>query len=458
MKGLFMDEAVNQNFIVKAIDLTHDALGVVRLEDGYTVFVEDLLKGETAKIEIIERKKKYGFGKVVELIEKSPYRLAPKCKHFYECGGCGLMHMDYDVQLAFKKYRLDLVMKKLNLDSQLVDDIICMVNPYYYRNKVEIKFAQGKKGIHAGFFKAKSHNVVNLEECHTMSKKSFEVLTLIKNIANELGIKAHDDESGEGLLRSCVIRESYKNKEIVLLFNITKDSFEQEDQFAKKIVAKHPMVKGIGIVNSLDESAYSTDEIRILYGKNYLTEELLGNVFEIGFRSFFQVNTIQTERLYKKAIEYAELKRKDRVIDAYCGIGSIALSMAQKVYKVFGIEVIESAILDAKKNAEINEIKNAFFEVGDAEKVIMKWKRYKFDVIIIDPPRKGAEKVFIDALIDMKIPKIVYISCNPATLSRDAGVLLKSGFKIDEIAIFDMFPQTWHIECLAILEKPVCDT
>ncbi len=452
MKGSHMNGEVNQNYIVRAIDLTHDALGVVRLEDGYTVFVEEMLKGELARIEITDRKKKYGFGKVIELIEKSPYRLAPKCKHFYECGGCGLMHMDYDVQVAFKKYRLDLMMKKLNKDPQLVDDIICMVNPYYYRNKVEIKFAQGKKGILAGFFRAKSHFVVDLEECHTMSKKSFEVLTLIKNISNELGIKAYDAETQEGLLKSCVIRESTKNKEIVLLFNISQDSFEQEEVFAKKIVTKHPMVKGIGVVNSPDESAYSKDEIRVLYGKSYLTEELLGNIFEIGFRSFFQVNTIQTERLYKKAIEYAELNRKDRVIDAFCGIGSIALSIAQKVYKVFGIEVIESAIEDAKKNAEINGIKNAFFEVGDAEKVIHKWKRYKFDVVIIDPPRKGADKVFIDALIDMKVSKIVYISCNPATLTRDLEYLLDGGYEIKGITPVDMFPQTTHVESCTLLE------
>lgn len=447
-----MNEEVNQNYIVKAIDLTHDALGVVRLEDGYTVFVEDLLKGETAKIEITDRKKKYGFGKVVELIEKSPYRLAPKCKHFYECGGCGLMHMDYDVQLAFKKYRLDLMMKKLNQDSNLVDDIICMVNPYYYRNKVEIKFAQGKKGIEAGFFRAKSHHVVDLDECHIMSKKSFEVLTLIKNIANELAIKAYDNDTTEGILKSCVIRESNKNKEIVLLFNIAKDSFEQEDLFAKKIVTKYPMVKGIGLVNSLDESTFSTDEIRILFGKSFITEELLGNVFEIGFRSFFQVNTVQTERLYKKAIEYAELTKKDRVIDAYCGIGTIALSIAKNVYKVFGIEVIEPAIIDAKRNAELNGIKNAFFEVGDAETVIHKWKKYKFDTIIIDPPRKGAEKVFIDALIDMKIPKIVYISCNPATLTRDLEYLLDAGYKIEAVTPVDMFPQTTHVESVTLLE------
>ena len=447
-----MENEVNQNFIVKAIDLTHDGLGVTRLEDGYTVFVEDLLKGETARIEITERRKKYGFGVVTELLQKSPYRLAPKCKHFYECGGCRLMHMDYDVQLAFKKYRLDLLIKKLNQDSTIVNDIICMVNPYYYRNKVEIKFAQAEDGLKAGYFRAKSHHVVDLDECYTMSKKSFELLTLMKNVFNELGVKAYDPLTETGVLKSCVIRESTRNKEIVFLLNLSKDSFPQENAFVQKIIKKYPLVKGIGVVNAVDESAYSTDEIRLLYGKDYLTEDLMGIKFEIGFRSFFQVNTVQTERLYKTAIDMADLSPRDRVIDAYCGIGSIALSLAKKVHKVFGIEVIQSAIEDAKKNAELNNIKNAFFEAGNAEMVIQKWRRFKFDCIFIDPPRKGCDKSFINTLIDMKIPKIVYISCNLATLGRDLEYLVNGGYNVKQITPVDMFPQTTHVESVTLLE------
>ncbi len=446
-----MDQDTRENYIVKAIDLTHDALGVTRLEDGYTVFVDDLLKGETARIEVTERKKKYGFGKVVQFIEKSPYRLAPKCKHFYECGGCRLMHMDYDVQLAFKKYRLELMMKKLKKDSNLVDDIICMVNPYYYRNKVEIKFSQGEKGIEAGFFRAKSHKVIDLEECYIMGKKSFELLKIIKDTADSLNIKAYNPLTNEGILKSCIIRESSKNKEIVLLFHIGKDQFDNENLFVNMISAEYPLVKGIGAVKTIDESSLSPDKIRLLYGKEFLTEELLGNSYEIGFKSFFQVNTVQTERLYKKALEYADFNRKDRVIDAYCGIGTIAISFASKVFKVFGIESIQSAIIDAKKNAKINNIKNAFFEVGNAEYVIQKWKKYKFDAIIIDPPRKGCGKVFIDALIDMKIPKLIYISCNPATLTRDLEYLLEGGYSIKGITPVDMFPQTTHVESVTLL-------
>lgn len=447
-----MDLNTTENYIVKAIDLTHDGLGVTRLEDGYTVFVEGMLKGETASIEIVERKKKFGFGRVVNMIHKSPFRLVPKCKHFDECGGCRLMHMDYDVQIQFKKYRLELMMKKLNKSTELVEDIVCMNNPYYYRNKVEIKFAQGEKGIEAGFFRAKSHKVVNLEECYIMSKKSFDLLTLIKNVCNELEIKAYDPETNTGDLKSIVIRESSKNKEIVFLLNLVNDDFNNSKRFVDKITSKNDLVKGIGVVKATDESAFSTDEIKVLYGKSYLNEEMLGVNFEIGFRSFFQVNTVQTERLFKKAIEYARLNKKDKVIDAYCGIGAISLSMASHVYKVFGIEVIRPAIIDAKKNASINHIKNAFFEVGNAERVIQKWKKYNFDAIFVDPPRKGCSRKFVDTLIDMKIPKIVYISCNPATLTRDLELLIAGGYDISAVTPVDMFPQTHHVESVTLLE------
>ncbi len=437
---------------VTAIDLTHDALGVTRLDNGYTVFVEDLLKGESALIEITNKRSKYGFGKVVQRITRSPYRQAPKCKHFYECGGCKLMHMDYDVQSAFKKYRLEVMVKKLHLNPEIVEDIIVMVNPFYYRNKVEIKFAQGEKGIKAGFFKAKTHQVVNLDECYVMQKKSFELLTFIKNIINELKMEAYDPETEKGLFRSAVIRESNKYKEIVLLFNIAQNEFEQEKVFIDKITKNYPEVKGIGFVNSIDESSYSHDEIRIAFGREYLLEELLDNKYEIGFRSFFQVNTLQTARLYTKAIEYANLKGSEKIIDAYCGIGTISLSLANQVYKVFGIEVIESAIVDAKKNAEINEISNAFFEAGPAEKVIQKWKKYNFDTIFIDPPRKGCDDKFIKAIVDMKIPKIVYISCNPATFGRDLEKLIANGYELVKVTPVDMFPQTSHVESVGLLK------
>ena len=441
----------NNLFVVRAVDLTHDGFGVTKLEDGYTVFVEDLLKGEAARIEIVDRRKSFGFGKVIERLNRSPYRQAPKCKHFYECGGCELMHMDYDVQTAFKKYRLELMLKKLDVNNVEVEDIISMVTPYHYRNKVEIKFSEGEKGVKAGFFKSKSHTVVDLQECHIMQKKSFEVLNLIRNLANQYQIPAYNESTGQGVLKSAVIRESYKYKEIVILFNIGAEVLPHENEFVNAIVKAVPEVKGIGVSKTLDESILSDEKIRLVFGKDYLRDELLGKQFEIGFRSFFQVNTLQAERLYKKAIEFARFSGNERVIDAYCGIGTIALSLADKTNKVFGIEIVKSAIIDAKKNAKINNVRNALFEVGHVDKVIQKWENFNFDMIVIDPPRKGVSSKLLDMIFKMKIPKVLYISCNPATLARDLEYLINNNYAISRVAPVDMFPQTSHVESITML-------
>ncbi len=444
-------EDYRPTIIAEAIDFTHDALGVCKLEDGYTVFVEDMLKGEKAEIIITERRKNYGFGKVIERIERSPYRVAPKCKHFYECGGCSMMHMDYDLQVHFKKYRIESLIKRKGFENVIVQDTISMMNPYYYRNKVEIKFSQGEKGIEAGFFQTKSHHLVNLEECYIMPKKTFETMNLLRNIANEFGIKAYDEVSKTGLLKSAVIRESFSNKEIVILLNTSDETFVNKDEFIRKLTTKIHEIKGVGQSISKDESSLSRDKIELLYGRDYVTDKINGLTFEIGFRSFFQTNTLQTEKLYEKALEYAQLSGKEKVIDAYCGIGTIGLSAAKDSYKVFGIEVVRQAINDAKRNAELNKIENAFFEIGTAESVIQKWKKYKFDMVFIDPPRKGCDREFIDALISMKVPKIVYISCDPATLIRDVELLAEAGYIFKEITPVDMFPQTIHVESITLL-------
>ena len=441
----------NHKFIAEAVDLTHDALGVVKLEDGYTVFVKDLLKGETAEIEITARKKNYGFGKVIQKLTKSPFRVIPKCKHFYDCGGCGLMHMDYDLQLSFKKYRVETTLKRNGLMDVQVNDMIGMPNPYNYRNKVEIKFIQGEKGLEAGFFQTKSHRLVNLEECHITSKKTFDVITLFKNICNELGIKAFNPETKKGYLKSALIRESFLNKEIVILLNVAKEPLPQEELLISKLQNRIPEIVGIATSIATDESSMSNDPIRTIYGKQWISETLNGVHYEIGLRSFFQTNTFQAEKLIKIALDLADINRKSRVIDTYCGIGAIALNAAKKANKVFGIEILRSAVQDAKRNASLNNINNAFFEVGDVDNVLLKWKKFNFDIIFIDPPRRGCSKGLIKTLLEIKAPKIVYISCDQATLCRDLVQFVENGYEIKEITPVDMFPQTVHIESVTLL-------
>jgi len=444
-------ENERQSLIVEAIDLTHDALGVCKLEDGYTVFVEGLLKGERADIDITERRKNFGFGKVVEMVEKSPYRVQPKCRHYEVCGGCDLMHMDYDVQLSFKKYRIETTLKRAGFDNVKVNDIVGMINPYNYRNKIEVKFQNGEKGLEAGFFRAKSHDLVNLEECHIMPKRAFDLVTLVKNIANELGVRAYDPVAKTGELKSAVIRESTKTRQLAILLHLAVEDLPNRELFVKKIVAKIPEVASIAVSTTNDESTLSTDPVRIIHGAEGLIDSIGDLDFFIGHRSFFQTNAIQTEKLYHQAADYAELTGKEKVIDAYCGIGSIGLFVANRAFKVFGIEVVKTAIQDARKNAELNGIKNAFFEVGEAETVIQKWRKFKFDVIFVDPPRKGCDDELLAAIIEMRIPRVVYVSCDQATLVRDLRNLVDGGYKVVEITPFDMFPQTAHVESVTLL-------
>jgi 23S rRNA (uracil1939-C5)-methyltransferase len=270
-------------------------------------------------------------------------------------------------------------------------------------------------------------------------------------MADKYEIKAYDHSNNTGVLKSAIIRESHKHKEIVILLNIATDDLPNEVAFTKELIENCSDIKGLAVSKTEDESLLSDSSIRQLYGKSILKEELLGKEFEIGFRSFFQVNTLQAERLFSKAIEFAGFTGKERVIDAYCGIGSIALSLADKVSKVFGVEIIKSAIEDARRNTRLNGVKNALFEAGNVDKVLYKWKNYNFDLLIVDPPRKGLSNIFLRTVKEMKIPKLIYISCNPATLYRDLEILQKSNYEIKKIAPVDMFPQTSHVESITLL-------
>jgi 23S rRNA (uracil1939-C5)-methyltransferase len=446
-----MEEIKVPTYFVEAIDLTHDAFGVCKLEDGYTVFVDDMLKGEKAEIIITDRKKSYGFGRVVTMLEKSPYRVNPRCAHYYECGGCNLMHMEYDLQLAFKKYRIETTLKRQGLGTVVVNDMVGMASPYYYRNKVEIKFQQGEKGIEAGFYQTKSHQLVNLQECHIMPKRAMDLIILLKNVCNELGIVAFQEKLNTGFLKSAVIREASKTKQLSLLLQAVSTEHPSLEQLVKKLVSKMPELVNIAVSESKDPSTLSTDKMELLHGAAVLKDTIGNLTFEIGYRSFFQTNAVQTEKLYNKALEYAALTGKERVIDAYCGIGTISLYVAPYAFKVFGIEVVKSAIMDARRNAELNGVKNVFFEVGESESVIKKWLKYKFDVIFVDPPRKGCNPSLLESIIQMKITKVIYISCDQATLARDVKVLVDGGYTLKEITPFDMFPQTVNVESVAFL-------
>jgi 23S rRNA (uracil1939-C5)-methyltransferase len=439
----------NEYYDVEFIDMTHDGMGVCKV-DGFPLFVKHALKGEKAKIKVVKINANFGFGRLIEITQKSPFRKEPFCDHFNECGGCNIMHMDYQMQLDFKKYRTSETLRKLGRIETTVKDTVGMLNPYYYRNKAVIPFGEENGKMIAGLYKSRSHDIIDMRKCYIIPKVTTDIVKFLKNLFIELNIPAYNEKYGTGVIRHVIIRNSNYYDDISVTIVTLTPKLPKKDIIVKKLVSRYKrVVSVIHNVNPNNTNVVLGSKSKVLFGDDFIRDEINGIVFKISHRSFYQVNPAQTEELYRKAIEYADVSPKDIVIDAYCGIGTIGLSIAREVKTVLGVEVVKQAIEDAKMNAEVNNIKNAKFVAGKAEEVIKSWSNYDVDTIFIDPPRKGCEKDFIDTIIEMKIPKVVYVSCNVATLARDLNVLQASGYEVLEVTPFDMFPQTSHIEAVA---------
>lgn len=434
-------------FITEAIDMTHEALAVCKMEDGFTVFVEDLLVGEKAEVLITERKKTFGFGKVLNRITTSDYRVTPLCKDFPRCGGCHLMHMNYDGQLEFKTKRIDSTFNRAGLENVNTNPIIGMDNPYHYRNKADVKFSNSPDGIEVGFYESKTHIVIPLEKCYIIPQDMLEVIQAIKNSSRIHNIDAFDKSHPTGTISTATVRKSSKTGEfsIVLTVNHLYDK-EKIADFIVTLIKDIPQIVSIGVRKN------KNFQVKNIYGTKGVVDSILDLDFFIGANSFFQVNQIQTEKMYKKIVDYANLKGDEVVVDAYTGIGTIALTLAKNAKKVYGVEMIEDSIKDAQLNAKINNLDNVLFEVGKSEEWLLNNKGLNIDVLIVDPPRKGLDKVLVDTIIEMKIPKVIYASCDPNTLARDLKFLTESNYKIIEVTPFDMFPQTFHVESVTLLK------
>lgn len=438
-------------FKVECMDLNHRGAGVCTV-DGFTVFVDGLLVGEIAEIEIIKMQKTYGFGKIINIINQSENRIKPVCKIFGICGGCEIMHLVYKEQLAFKKKMTKETLRRLgNLDVE-INEIIGMDEPYYYRNKVQIPFQTKNNKVICGFYKQGTHEVVPLDECFIQPTIATDVAIFIKNLANEYKLSAYDEVSKKGLLRHVLIRKTI-NDEYMLVLITNGDTIPNEDQIVNKIVNRYPIIKSIiQNVNTRHSNVILGEESKLLFGTTTLIESLLGLKFILSHKSFFQTNHIQTEKLYSKVLEYANPIKEDVIVDGYCGVGSISLLLATKAKEVYGIEIVPDAIKDAKNNARLNDIKNVKFILGKTEEEIFNLVDININTIVIDPPRKGCDKILLDAIMKRKIKKIVYVSCDVATLARDLNILNES-YNIKEITLFDMFPQTSHVESCVLLER-----
>ncbi|MDQ0201582.1 23S rRNA (uracil(1939)-C(5))-methyltransferase RlmD [Neobacillus ginsengisoli] len=436
-------------------DLTHDGAGVAKV-DGYPLFVSNGLPGERAKVKVIKTGKGYGIGRLMELYEKSPYRvdIAGSDSHMY--GGCQLEHISYEGQLKYKENQVRQVLTRIGkLKDVKVHPILGMAEPWHYRNKAQVPVGEKDGKLIAGFFKPRSHEIVDTNESLIQLPEINEAVQAVKEICNELGIAAYQEETHKGVLRHIMARFGKQTGELMVVIITRTADISQKNKLVEAIRARLPKVKSIvHNVNSKRTNVILGEKTTVLWG-NEVIYDYIGDVkFAISALSFYQVNPVQTKVLYDKALEYADLSGEENVIDAYCGIGTISLFLAQKAKKVFGVEIVPEAIEDAKRNAAINEILNAEFAVGEAEVVIPKW--YKegntADVLVVDPPRKGCDEALLQTIIEMKPKKVVYVSCNPATLARDLRVLEDGGYKTVEVQPVDMFPQTTHVEVIAKIE------
>lgn len=443
----------NEEYIVDVIDNGYQGEGIAKI-DGMTIFIDNAIKGEKIKIKILKVLKNQAYGKIEEILEKSPNRCEVDCITFNKCGGCNLRHIKYEETLALKKSIVENNLRKAGIENVKINNCIGMENPYNYRNKLQypIGIVDGKPVM--GVFANRSHRIIETSNCLIQNK-------LTQNIANDVfgfiktnNIPVYNEEKQTGEIRHIYLRIGIKTNEVMLVLVTNKTNITKEKELVEYITGKYPEIKTVvKNINSKFTNVILGNKNEVLYGNGYIEDFLLGNRFKISPMSFYQVNPIQTEHLYETAIKGANLTENETIFDLYCGIGTIGICASKYAKKLYGIETIPEAIDDAIENAKINNIENAKFIVGDVEKELPSLNEKENiipDVIFIDPPRKGCDKTAIETLLNIKAKKIVYISCNPATLARDLK-LLEEKYVIQEVTPVDMFPWTSHIECVTVL-------
>ncbi|WP_456282953.1 23S rRNA (uracil(1939)-C(5))-methyltransferase RlmD [Bacillus sp. JZ34] len=447
----------NEYYNVVFEDLTHEGAGVAKV-DGFPIFVPNALPEEKAQIKVTRVKKGFAFGRLIDLKEESRFRTDAPCPIYKQCGGCQLQHINYEGQLLYKQKQVKDVLErigKLDLSRITVHPTLGMEDPWNYRNKAQVPVGEREGGLIAGFYQQRSHEIIDMNECLIQQSENDRVVQAIKEICGKYGIKAYNEERHKGWLRHIMVRYGAVTGEMMVVFITRTNDFPHKAKIVEEITTAFPHVKSIvQNINPKKTNVIFGDETTVIWGEEYIYDTIGGIKFAISARSFYQVNPEQTKVLYDKALEYAELNGEETVIDAYCGIGTISLFLAKQSKKVYGVEIVPEAIDDAKRNAELNGIENAEFEVGEAEVVIPKWYKegIKADTLVVDPPRKGCDEALLRTILEMKPKRVVYVSCNPGTLARDLRVLEDGGYETLEVQPVDMFPHTSHVECCAFIK------
>ena len=446
----------NEVYKIEISGMTHEGQGVGRI-DNFTIFVDGPIKGEEVEIKIIEVKKSYAVGKLIKILKASPERVEPPCKVYHRCGGCSLQHMSAEAALKFKT---DVVTENIRriggLKDVVIHDTIGMENPFNYRNKAQYPVGMQKGEMVVGFYAKRSHDIVNSPVCIIQHSDSDKAKLIVKRFLEENKISIYDETTGKGLVRHIMTRIGFNTGELMVVLVLNGSSLPKQDKLVKMLTEEMPQIKSIVLnVNTAKTNVILGSKNIVIYGDDSITDYIGKFKFNISPLSFFQVNPVQTEVLYNKALEYAGLTGEETVFDLYCGIGTISLFLSEKAKKVYGVEVVEDAIRDAKENAKLNGVNNVEFIVGEAERIIpdMYSKGIKADVVVVDPPRKGCDEVLLETLVNMSPKRIVYVSCNPSTLARDLAFLSEKGFEVLEVQPVDMFPWSSHVECVVLMSR-----
>lgn len=445
----------NNEYDVTIQDLSYQGLGVAKIEN-FPVFIENALPGEEVKIKVIKTKSSFAFGKVVAFKTTSPNRVEQIDKEYTQTGIAALQHLSYSAQLEFKQHQLDVDFKKLGLDIE-VDPTIGMDDPTHYRNKAQVPVRLINGRLETGFYRKHSHDLVPIEDFYIQDPEIDKAIIVVRDLLRQFHVAPYDEIHHKGVVRNIMVRRGYYSHQMMIVLVTRAKKIPHADEIVAGILAKLPEVKSIiQNVNSEKTNALMGQQNNVLAGSDVITDTLLGLTFAISATSFYQINPVQTEKLYQLAIEKADLKKDDVVIDAYCGIGTISLAVAKHVKKVYGVEIVDQAIEDAKHNAAINNIRNANFVTGKAEEQMATWQKEGLqpDVIFVDPPRKGLDATLIDSVAEMAPAKVVYVSCNPATLARDVELFAAKGYQINQpVQPVDQFPQTVHVESVSVLTR-----
>ncbi len=451
----------NDLVVVMIEDIGSDGEGIGKYE-GYTLFIKNAVVGDKVRVKVMKTGKTYGYARVEELLEPSPYRVQPICPIADKCGGCQIMHLDYNKQLEYKENKVRSSLTRIGGFTDIpMEPIVGMEDPYYYRNKSQFPVGLDKEGkVTIGFYASRTHTIVDTDHCYIGAKVNVEILQFLRSFIELYHIEPYQEETHRGLLRHILTRVGYQTGEIMVCLIINGRDIPHKKELIEGL-RNIPGMKSICLnVNTSKTNVILGDKIIPIWGEPYITDSIGPIKYRISPLSFYQVNPEQTRKLYEIALEYADLNGEEVVWDLYCGIGTISLFLAQKAKKVYGVEIIPEAIEDAKRNAELNDIHNTEFYVGAAEEVLpgkYKEKNIKADIIVVDPPRKGCDQSLLDTILSMAPKKVVYVSCDPATLARDLKYLCEKDYELKKVRAVDQFGHSVHVETVVLLTRKVLE-